>query len=144
MRWLTRRNESSGLTTLLSWNGKPLVSERHKGIRLVGTHLEIVDGRCSSRRPAHSRRKRPQPVDLHDDGLDVLSANARTNRRLRAVEGVLTYDDQINDQVHTATKNQGEGDLDSLFTAGDTHLSDHFTGDHFTGDQFIATLKTNR
>ena len=39
---------------------------------------------------------------------------------LRAVEGVPTYDDQINDQVHTATKNQGEGDLDSLFTAGDT------------------------
>jgi 2-oxoglutarate ferredoxin oxidoreductase subunit beta len=39
---------------------------------------------------------------------------------LRAVEGVPTYDDQINAQVTKATETKGEGDLDALFTSGDT------------------------
>ncbi len=39
---------------------------------------------------------------------------------LRAVEGVATYDDQINAQVETAKAKKGEGDLDALFNSGDT------------------------
>ena len=39
---------------------------------------------------------------------------------LRAVEGIPTYDDQINDQVATATEAKGAGDLDALFSSGDT------------------------
>ncbi|MDG2222693.1 MAG: hypothetical protein P8L85_15040 [Rubripirellula sp.] len=39
---------------------------------------------------------------------------------LRAVDNVATYDDQINDQVAEATAQKGDGDLDALFTSGDT------------------------
>jgi 2-oxoglutarate ferredoxin oxidoreductase subunit beta len=43
---------------------------------------------------------------------------------LRAVEGVPTYNDQINDQVNAATETKGVGDLDTLFTSGDTWTVD--------------------
>ena len=39
---------------------------------------------------------------------------------LRAVEGVATYNDQINEQVTAARAAKGEGDLDQLFRSGDT------------------------
>lgn len=103
-------------------HGKPLVfANGTKGIRLVGTHLEIVD---TADVPADD-------LLIHDEkdpnpSIHMMMARMSYPQMpepigvLRAVEGVPTYDDQINDQVRTATKNQGEGDLDSLFTAGDT------------------------
>jgi len=39
---------------------------------------------------------------------------------LRAVEGVSTYDDQINHQVELAKAQRGMGDLQSLINSGDT------------------------
>ena len=39
---------------------------------------------------------------------------------LRAVSGIPTYDDQINDQVAAAEASKGKGDLNQLFNAGDT------------------------
>jgi 2-oxoglutarate/2-oxoacid ferredoxin oxidoreductase subunit beta len=39
---------------------------------------------------------------------------------LRAVKGVSTYNDQINDQVKLAKEKFGEGDLVKLFNSGDT------------------------
>ena len=39
---------------------------------------------------------------------------------LRAVEGVATYDEQINQQVAEAKAVRGEGDLNALFNSGDT------------------------
>ncbi|MEC7680412.1 MAG: 2-oxoacid:ferredoxin oxidoreductase subunit beta, partial [Planctomycetota bacterium] len=39
---------------------------------------------------------------------------------LRAVSGIPTYDDQINEQVAAAEASKGKGDLNQLFNAGDT------------------------
>lgn len=103
-------------------HGKPLIfADGEKGVRLVGNRLEVVSTKDC-------------PADdllIHDEK----SANpaiqmmlARMNYPdmpepigvLRAVEGVATYNDQINDQVELARKTKGEGDLNSLFAAADT------------------------
>ena len=39
---------------------------------------------------------------------------------LRQVDGIATYNDQINAQVDQAKAQKGEGDLQALFSAGDT------------------------
>lgn len=103
-------------------HGKPLIfANGTKGIRLVGTHLEIVN---TADVPADD-------LLIHDEKDPNPSIHMMMARMsyptmpepigvLRAVEGVPTYDDQINDQVATATKNKGDGDLDALFTSGDT------------------------
>ncbi len=104
-------------------HGKPLIfgHKRDKGIRLVGTHLEIVS-------------TDDVPVDdllIHDEKEPNPSIHMMMARMsyptmpepigvLRAVQGVATYDDQINEQVEVATAKKGEGDLQKLFESGDT------------------------
>ncbi|MGI9473306.1 MAG: 2-oxoacid:ferredoxin oxidoreductase subunit beta, partial [Rubripirellula sp.] len=103
-------------------HGKPLIfANGTKGIRLVGTHLEVVS-------------TNDVPADdllIHDEKDPNPSIHMMMARMsyplmpepigvLRAVEGVTTYDDQINAQVTQATEAKGEGDLDSLFASGDT------------------------
>ncbi len=103
-------------------HGKPLIfANGKKGIRLVGTHLEVVN---TADVPADD-------LLIHDEKDPNPSIHMMMARMsyptmpepigvLRAVEGVSTYDDPINAQVQKATKSKGEGDLDALFTAGDT------------------------
>ena len=104
-------------------HGKPLVfgQDNEKGIRLVGTHLEIVD-------------RADVPDDdllIHDEkdpnpSIQMMLARMRYPEMpepigvLRDVENVATYDDQINDQITLAKQKRGEGDLEKLFNAGDT------------------------
>ena len=104
-------------------HGKPLVfgHEKEKGVRLVGNHLEIVN-------------RADVPDDdllIHDEKDPNPSIQMMLSRMkypdmpepigvLRAVEGVETYDDQINEQVTLAKTTKGEGDLSALFHAGDT------------------------
>ncbi|MGB7327481.1 MAG: 2-oxoacid:ferredoxin oxidoreductase subunit beta [Rubripirellula sp.] len=103
-------------------HGKPLIfDEGKKGIRLVGNHLEIVN---TADVPADD-------LLIHDEKSPNPSIHMMLARMshpempepigvLRAVEGVATYDDQINAQVDLARSTKGEGDLDKLFSAGDT------------------------
>jgi len=103
-------------------HGKPLIyADGKKGIRLVGTHLESVS---TDDVPADD-------LLIHDEKDPNPSIHMMLSRMayphmpepigvLRAVEGVATYDDQLNAQVAQATAAKGEGDLDALFTSGDT------------------------
>lgn len=103
-------------------HGKPLVfDEGKKGIRMVGNHLEVVS-------------TEDVPMDdllIHDEKDPNPSIHMMMARMshpampepigvLRAVEGIPTYDDQINAQVEIAKEKKGEGDLDTLFASGDT------------------------
>ncbi len=103
-------------------HGKPLVfANGTKGIRMVGNGLEVVS-------------TEDVPVDdllIHDEKEPNPSIHMMMARMaypempepigvLRAVEGISTYDDQINAQVTEAKAKKGEGDLDALFTSGDT------------------------
>jgi 2-oxoglutarate/2-oxoacid ferredoxin oxidoreductase subunit beta len=103
-------------------HGKPLVfAGGTKGVRLVGSHLEVVS-------------TADVPVDdllIHDEkdpnpSIQMMLARMRYPQMpepigvLRAVEGVSTYNDQINEQVTKARETRGVGDLDKLFNSGDT------------------------
>ncbi len=103
-------------------HGKPLVfAGGEKGVRLVGTRLEVVN---TADVPADD-------LLIHDEkdpnpSIQMMLARMRYPEMpepigvLRAVEGVPTYDEQINSQVTSAVANQGEGDLSKLFNAGET------------------------
>lgn len=103
-------------------HGKPLIFDGgKKGVRLVGHQLEVVN---TDDVPADD-------LLIHDEkaanpAIQMMLARMRYPEMpepigvLRAVEGVSTYNDQINDQVTLARKNKGEGDLEKLFAAGDT------------------------
>jgi 2-oxoglutarate/2-oxoacid ferredoxin oxidoreductase subunit beta len=103
-------------------HGKPLIfADGAKGIRLVGNHLEVVN---TADVPADD-------LLIHDESdlnpsIQMMLARMRYPEMpepigvLRAVKGVSTYDDQINDQVTMAREKFGEGDLADLFNAGDT------------------------
>ena len=104
-------------------HGKPLIfgAKGDKGVRLNGNHLEVVN-------------TADVPVDdllihdAHDNNPSIQMMLARMRYPempepigvLRAVEGVATYNDQINEQVTAARAAKGEGDLDQLFRSGDT------------------------
>ncbi|MDV6030875.1 MAG: 2-oxoacid:ferredoxin oxidoreductase subunit beta [Phycisphaera sp. RhM] len=104
-------------------HGKPLVfgKDNEKAIRLVGTHLEIVN-------------RNDVPDDdllIHDEkdpnpSIQMMLARMRYPEMpepigiLRDVDNVSTYDEQINAQVDLAKQTRGEGDLQKLFHAGDT------------------------
>lgn len=104
-------------------HGKPLIfgAEKEKGIRLVGTRLEVVN---TADVPADD-------LLIHDEkaqnpSIQMMLARMRYPEMpepmgvLRAVEGVATYDDQINAQVAEAKKAKGPGDLQALISSGDT------------------------
>ncbi|MEM1070600.1 MAG: 2-oxoacid:ferredoxin oxidoreductase subunit beta [Planctomycetota bacterium] len=103
-------------------HGKPLVyANGKKGIRLVGTHLESVS----------TDDVAVDDLLIHDEQDPNPSIHMMLARMsyphmpepigvLRSVDGVATYNDQINDQVTQAKAAKGDGDLDALFTSGDT------------------------
>jgi 2-oxoglutarate ferredoxin oxidoreductase subunit beta len=104
-------------------HGKPLIfgKDRDKGIRMIGGRLEIVK---TSEVPADD-------LLIHDETSHNSTLHYMLSRMrypefpepigvLRAVEGVATYDDQINDQVRVAQETRGRGDLQKLFNSGDT------------------------
>ncbi|TWT69050.1 2-oxoglutarate oxidoreductase subunit KorB [Crateriforma conspicua] len=104
-------------------HGKPMIfgENRDKGIRLTGNHLEVVD---TADVPADDLLIH----DAHnpDPSIQMMLARMRYPVMpepfgiLRQVDGVATYNDQINDQVTTAKREKGEGDLNTLFHSGDT------------------------
>ena len=103
-------------------HGKPLVfAGGEKGVRLIGNRLEVVN---TADVPADD-------LLIHDEADPNPSIQMMLARMsypdmpepigvLRAVEGVATYDDQINDQVELAKTQRGEGDLDKLYRSADT------------------------
>ncbi|WP_404306699.1 2-oxoacid:ferredoxin oxidoreductase subunit beta [Neorhodopirellula lusitana] len=104
-------------------HGKPLIfgTNSDKGVRLNGNHLEVVN---TADVPAddlliHDAKDRNPAIQMmlarmrYPDMPEPIGV-------LRSVEGVPTYDDQINEQVVAARAAKGEGDLDELFRAGDT------------------------
>ncbi len=104
-------------------HGKPLVfgDKKDKAIRLVGNHLEIVN---TADVPADD-------LLIHDEkdmnpSIQMMLARMRHPHMpepmgvFRAVEGVATYDDQINEQVKVAKEKKGLGDLQKMISAGDT------------------------
>lgn len=103
-------------------HGKPLIfAGGEKGVRLVGNHLEVVNtADCPADDLLIHDEKDPNPA------IHMMLARMNYPEMpepigvLRAVDGVQTYNDQINDQVTLARKQKGEGDLDSLFAAADT------------------------
>lgn len=104
-------------------HGKPLIfgANSDKGIRLTGNHLEVVN---TADVPADDLLIH----DAHDPNPSIQMMLARMRYPempepigvLRAVEGIATYNDQINEQVTAARAAKGEGDLDELFRSGDT------------------------
>jgi 2-oxoglutarate ferredoxin oxidoreductase subunit beta len=103
-------------------HGKPLIfgKDNDKGIRLVGNHLQVVNlADCAI-----------DDLLIHDEkdlnpSIQMMLARMRYPEMpepigvLRDVEGISTYDDQINQQVELARKSKGLGDLESLFASGD-------------------------
>jgi len=104
-------------------HGKPLIfgKNRDKGIRLIGTKLEIVSLADTA----------IDDLLIHDErevnpSIQMMLARMRYPEMpepigvLRAVLGISTYDDQINQQVELAKAQRGTGDLQALISSGDT------------------------
>jgi len=104
-------------------HGKPMIfgKDRDKGIRLIGTKLEVVSLKDTA----------IDDLLIHDEremnpSIQMMLARMRYPDMpepigvLRAVQGVSTYDDQINRQVELAKTQRGMGDLQSLINSGDT------------------------
>jgi 2-oxoglutarate ferredoxin oxidoreductase subunit beta len=103
-------------------HGKPLIfgANRDKGIRLVGHRLEVVN----------LNEVAEDDLLFHDEKVEDSTLAFLLSRMhyprlpepigvLRAVEGVPTYDQQINHQVEVA-RQRGTGDLQALFSGGET------------------------
>ncbi|QDS95414.1 2-oxoglutarate oxidoreductase subunit KorB [Roseimaritima multifibrata] len=104
-------------------HGKPLIfgTERDKGIQMIGNRLEIV-------------KTADVAVDdllIHDEKTPDPALHFMLSRMrypefpepigvFRDVQGIPTYDDQINDQIVQAREKKGQGDLQALLNAGDT------------------------
>jgi 2-oxoglutarate ferredoxin oxidoreductase subunit beta len=104
-------------------HGKPMIfgKDRDKGIRLVGNHPEIVN-------------LSDVAIDdllIHDErSTDPTIHFMLTRMRypefpepigvFRSVDGVATYDDQINEQVSRARQLKPSASLQQLFESGDT------------------------
>ncbi len=115
-------------------HGKPLIfgNKKDKGIRLVGNHLEIVN-------------TADVPIDdllIHDEKESNPSIHMMMARMsypempepigvLRAVEGVSTYDDQINEQVKAGNRKEGSGRPGSAVQFGRYLASRLGTSSHF-------------
>ncbi|HEV3006653.1 MAG TPA: 2-oxoacid:ferredoxin oxidoreductase subunit beta [Pirellulales bacterium] len=110
-------------TTLELEHGKPLIfgKNRDKGIRLNGTHPEIVElgkGISEDDLLFHDERA-PEPT------LAYLLSRMRYPEFPEPI-GVFrdvarpSYDELVNAQIVEAKKTKGEGDLQKLYNAGDT------------------------
>tara|TARA_R110002049_G_scaffold47902_1_gene138414 strand:+ start:121303 stop:122313 length:1011 start_codon:yes stop_codon:yes gene_type:complete len=104
-------------------HGKPLIfgTNKDKGIQLVRNHLQVVN----------TADVAVDDLLIHDEkdlnpSIHMMLARMKYPEMpepigvLRAVDGVATYNDQINEQVEQARAAKGEGDLEALFNAGDT------------------------
>jgi len=104
-------------------HGKPLIfgANRDKAVRMIGSRLEVVN---TADVPADD-------LLIHDahepnPAIQMMLARMRYPEMpepigvLRQVDGIATYDDQINEQVTAAKAKKGEGDLHALFHSGDT------------------------
>ncbi|MCG8448144.1 MAG: 2-oxoacid:ferredoxin oxidoreductase subunit beta, partial [Pirellulales bacterium] len=116
--------DSKADTTLELEHGKPLIfgKDRNKGIRLNGLDPEVVElgkGITEDDLLFHDERS-PEPSLAyllsrmrHEDGFPEPIGV------FRSVE-VPRYDVMINDQIEEATKAKGVGDLETLFSSGET------------------------
>jgi len=104
-------------------HGKPLIfgAKSDKGVRLVGSRLEVVNlADVAVDDLLIHDEKEPNPA------IQMMLARMRYPDMpepigvLRSVEGVATYNEQINEQVELAKQKNGVGDLQKLFSAGDT------------------------
>jgi 2-oxoglutarate ferredoxin oxidoreductase subunit beta len=110
--------------TVMLEHGKPLIfgTDRNKGIRLRGTHLEVVklgDGVTEKDLLVHDETNLPIAFALAQmahpefpEPLGVLYANP--NRK--------AYDDLVHEQVEGIIRERGEGDLEALLSEGDTWM----------------------
>jgi 2-oxoglutarate ferredoxin oxidoreductase subunit beta len=110
--------------TVMLEHGKPLIfgADRDKGIRLRGTHIEVVqlgDGVTEKDLLMHDETNLPIAFALAQmahpefpEPLGVLYANP--NRK--------AYDDLVHEQVDGIIRERGEGDLESLLNEGDTWM----------------------
>jgi len=106
---------------LLLEHGKPMIfgRQRDKGIRMNGHKLEVVtlgDEVSEAELLVHDEQ---DPVLAFLLGAMHGPAFPTPLGVLRAVQRQ-TYDEAINSQVALATEKQGPGDLDELFSRGDT------------------------
>jgi 2-oxoglutarate ferredoxin oxidoreductase subunit beta len=108
-------------TQLLLEHGKPLIfgKNRDKGIRMNGHRLEVVplgDGISENDLLVH---------DEQDDALAFLLSTLQPPKFpapvgvFRAIQRA-TYDHMLNEQVRHAMESRGSGNLDELFSRGDT------------------------
>jgi 2-oxoglutarate/2-oxoacid ferredoxin oxidoreductase subunit beta len=116
--------DSKADTTLELVHGKPMIfgKNRDKGIRLNGMDPEVVElgnGVAEDDLLFHDERA-PEPSLAyllsrmrHEDGFPEPIGVFRSVERPR-------YDVMINDQVEKATSERGKGDLEKLFSSGDT------------------------
>ena len=111
-------------TTLELEHGKPLIfgKDRNKGVRLNGLDPEVVDlgkGVTEDDLLFHDEKAaEPSLAYLlsrmrYEDGFPEPIGVFRSVDRPR-------YDELVNDQISVATNDKGEGDLDTLFNAGET------------------------
>jgi 2-oxoglutarate ferredoxin oxidoreductase subunit beta len=109
--------------TLELEHGKPLVfgKDKKKGIRLVGTRLEVVDLNQTAIDDLLIHDEK-----MYDPSIAFLLSRMRHPKFpepigvFRDVAGVTTYDEQINGQVQLAQEKSGAGNLQKLFSSGDT------------------------
>lgn len=104
-------------------HGKPMIfgKERRKGIRLNGTRPEVVElgkGVSEDDLLFHDEK-------AADPGIAFMLARMRKPEFpepvgvFRAIQRP-TYDELVNKQMEDAVAKQGEGDLDQLFSSGET------------------------
>ena len=110
-------------TTLELEHAKPMIfgKNRDKGIRMNGFSPEVVDltaGNVSQ-----------DDLLFHDEQADPVLVHLLAKMRhpdfpepigvFRSVEREI-YEDQVREQIDSATKTKGDGDLNQLFNSGDT------------------------
>ncbi len=110
-------------TTIALEHGKPMIfgKNRDKGIRLNGFSPEVVD--LSDGKVSHD------DLLFHDEKADSTLVHILAKMRhpdfpepigvLRDVEGVI-FEDEVRGQITTAVEQRGAGDLNALFSSGDT------------------------
>lgn len=104
-------------------HGKPMIfgAKRDKGIRLNGFTPEVVD--LSDGKISHD------DLLFHDEKADSTLVHILARMRhpqfpepigvLRDVDGIV-FEDEVRGQITTAVEKRGHGDLNTLFSSGDT------------------------
>jgi 2-oxoglutarate ferredoxin oxidoreductase subunit beta len=119
-----KERESKADTTLELVHGKPLIfgKNRDKGIRLNGMDPEVVElgkGITEDDLLFHDEKAAEPSLAYLLSRMRYEDGFPEPIGVFRAVEAP-RYDVMINDQVELATAERGKGDLDKLFSSGDT------------------------